>query len=72
MKEGSTEAPFRRPIEWRNPDFYDRDAHGLPRRWIARVRNAMQTLPYAFGAERMVIDYIEQMYQQPASSPLEK
>src|SRR5690606_16681303 len=38
------------------PEFYDRDADGLPRRWIARVRNAMQTLPYAFSAERMVVD----------------
>lgn len=25
MKEGGTEAPFRRPIPWRDPDFYDRD-----------------------------------------------
>jgi hypothetical protein len=27
------------------------------------VRDAMSTLPYAFSAERMVADYIEQMYQ---------
>jgi glycerol-3-phosphate dehydrogenase subunit C len=25
MKEGSTEAPTRHPIEWREPDFYDRE-----------------------------------------------
>lgn len=25
MKEGSTEAPVRQPIEWQNPDFYDLD-----------------------------------------------
>ncbi len=25
MKEGSTEAPTRHPIEWQNPDFYDLD-----------------------------------------------
>jgi len=23
VKEGSTEAPIRHPIEWRDPDFYD-------------------------------------------------
>ncbi len=45
------------------PEFYDRDAAGLPHRWIARMRNAMQTLAYAFSAERMVTDYIEQVYQ---------
>ncbi len=45
------------------PTFYDRDAAGLPRTWIARMRNAMQTLPARFSAARMVIDYIEQMYR---------
>ena len=49
------------------PTFYDRDAEGLPRTWIARMRNAMQTLPAPFSATRMVIDYVEQMYR--ASAP---
>ncbi len=25
------------------PEFYDRDAGGIPRRWIARVRESMAT-----------------------------
>lgn len=45
------------------PDFYNRNEKGIPTKWIARVRDAMSTLPYAFSAERMVADYIEQMYQ---------
>ena len=25
MREGSLEAPTRRPIDWKNPKFYDED-----------------------------------------------
>ena len=45
------------------PLFYDRDDAGIPRGWVARMRNAMITLPHAFSAERMLIDYIEQVYR---------
>jgi glycogen phosphorylase len=45
------------------PAFYTRDRDGLPTEWIARMRDAMKTLPYQFSAERMVVDYIEQIYQ---------
>jgi hypothetical protein len=34
------------------------------------MRNAMQTLPAAFSATRMVIDYVEQMYRAPAPSEM--
>jgi glycogen phosphorylase len=44
------------------PEFYTRDAHGLPQGWLKRVRRAMMTLPAAFSAERMVADYAETMY----------
>ncbi len=44
------------------PLFYDRGADGIPHGWIERVREALVTLPYAFSAERMVADYIEQIY----------
>jgi len=39
------------------PLFYDRDAEGVPRGWIARQKNAIQTLAWPFNAHRMVIDY---------------
>jgi starch phosphorylase/maltose phosphorylase len=45
------------------PTFYDRDADDLPRGWIAKMREAMTGLPAPFSAKRMVIDYVEKMYQ---------
>jgi glucan phosphorylase len=50
------------------PAFYERDDRGLPHQWIARMRNAIKTLPTAFSAERMVRDYIEQMYRPTATT----
>jgi hypothetical protein len=34
------------------------------RRWIELMRSAMKSLPYQFSAERMVEDYVEQVYRQ--------
>ena len=45
------------------PAFYERDADDLPAAWIGRMRRAMRTLPPAFSAERMVKDYIEEVYR---------
>ncbi len=44
------------------PEFYDRDANGLPTRWIARMRNSIATLTPQFSSDRMVKDYIEKIY----------
>lgn len=44
------------------PLYYDRDARGTPRRWIARVKRSMRTLAWRFNADRMVIDYVNQLY----------
>ena len=30
------------------PDFYDRDAEGLPRSWLARIRASIRTLAPGF------------------------
>ncbi|MFN8590732.1 MAG: alpha-glucan family phosphorylase [Thermomicrobiales bacterium] len=48
------------------PLFYDRDDQGLPRKWIARSREAICTIAPRFSARRMVIDYITRLYL-PAS-----
>ena len=40
------------------PAFYDRDADGLPRAWLARIRASMRTLAPAFCAGRMLEDYL--------------
>jgi alpha-glucan phosphorylase-like protein len=50
------------------PMFYDRDERGLPRQWIERMRQSMLTLPAGFSAQRMLVDYIEQIYRQPSTA----
>jgi starch phosphorylase len=45
------------------PEFYDRDAEGLPRGWLKRIRNSMSTLTPAFASNRMMADYIEKAYR---------
>lgn len=50
------------------PQFYERDERGIPTAWIARMRNAMKTLPAAFSGERMVIDYVQQVYRIPETA----
>lgn len=47
------------------PAFYNRNTNGLPHAWLARMRHAIKTLPYPFSATRMVLDYVEQVYQTP-------
>jgi glycogen phosphorylase len=44
------------------PLYYDRDATGLPRGWIARQKAAMRSLGWRFNADRMVIDYVQNSY----------
>ncbi|HEX6864870.1 MAG TPA: alpha-glucan family phosphorylase, partial [Thermoanaerobaculia bacterium] len=44
------------------PLYYDRDAEGIPRAWIRRVKRAIRTLAWRYNADRMVKDYVEQCY----------
>jgi starch phosphorylase len=44
------------------PAFYDRDAQGIPRRWLAVVRQAIVTVTPRFSARRMVKQYADEMY----------
>ncbi len=44
------------------PAFYERDEAGLPRRWIAMMREAMVAIPPAFAARRMVSEYTQRLY----------
>ena len=44
------------------PAFYDRDASGIPRRWLQVVRQAILTVTPRFSARRMVKEYAETMY----------
>jgi len=47
------------------PEFYTRNADGIPTAWVSRMREAITGLPHAFSAKRMVIDYVNTMYRQP-------
>jgi starch phosphorylase len=47
------------------PEFYDRDADGLPRAWLARTKASLRTNGPAFSASRMLRDYVERMYAEP-------
>ncbi len=44
------------------PRFYERDAAGIPRAWIAMMKHAVQTLVPAFNSDRMVAEYAEKIY----------
>jgi starch phosphorylase len=44
------------------PEFYNRDEHGIPRSWVARIRDSMAMLTPAFSANRTVRQYTEQHY----------
>ena len=44
------------------PAFYDRDANGIPRRWLPVVREAIISVTPRFSARRMVKQYAETMY----------
>ena len=49
------------------PEFYTRDADGLPRRWIARMRASMSQLAGRFASNRMLADYLDGYYLPAAS-----
>jgi len=42
--------------------FYNRDAEGLPRSWVARMKESIAGLAPVFNTNRMVREYVEQMY----------
>ncbi len=44
------------------PMFFNRDANGIPREWLQRVRRAMATLVPQFTTDRMVKEYTHKYY----------
>jgi len=44
------------------PEFYARDARGMPAAWVARIRESMARLTPRFSAGRAVREYTEQHY----------
>jgi starch phosphorylase len=49
------------------PLFYERDDKDLPRRWIATMKNSIESVVAPFSAHRMVRDYVTTSYL-PAST----
>jgi len=47
------------------PLFYDRDANGIPRGWIKRMKACIRTIAPRFCATRMVDDYVRKIYNAP-------
>ncbi|WP_252865349.1 hypothetical protein [Mobiluncus mulieris] len=50
------------------PRFYDRDETGIPRHWMEMVRHTMSTLGPHVQAQRMVSEYVEQLYTPVAAA----
>jgi starch phosphorylase len=50
------------------PEFYSRNAEGIPAAWVARMRKSMATLTPRFSADRAVREYTEQHYLPGAAA----
>ncbi len=50
------------------PEFYSRDGEGIPRRWVARMRESMARLTPAFSTNRVVRQYTEEYYLPAAAA----
>jgi starch phosphorylase len=53
------------------PSFFERDAEGLPRRWLQRMRQSLRTIPPVFNTDRMVAEYHERAYRPLGLGQLE-
>jgi starch phosphorylase len=50
------------------PEFYTRNAKGIPTAWVARMRESMARLTPVFAASRTVSEYTEQHYLPAAAA----
>jgi starch phosphorylase len=50
------------------PVFYARDEHGIPRGWVARMRESMARLTPTFSTNRAVRQYTEEHYLSAAAA----
>jgi starch phosphorylase len=48
------------------PRFYDRPEGPVPRRWVERMKASISSLGSYVSADRMVRDYVEQLYEPAA------
>lgn len=50
------------------PEFYQRDAHAIPKAWLNRIRESMAQLTPRFSATRTVCEYTERLYLPAAEA----
>src|SRR5919198_1295441 len=50
--------------------YYDRDANGLPKRWVDMMRRSMATTLWRFSTTRMLQEYAERLYLPAAGIPV--
>jgi starch phosphorylase len=54
------------------PTFYERDEHDLPRRWLAMMRESMAVAARDFSSDRMVHEYVEELYLPAARAQTQR
>jgi starch phosphorylase len=50
------------------PTFYDRDARGIPKAWVKRMRASIATLAPLFSSNRMLQEYLDELYCPAAAA----
>lgn len=50
------------------PEFYSRDAEGIPLAWVARIRASLAELTPRFSSNRMLAEYLQQLYLPAAQA----
>ncbi|WP_434032728.1 alpha-glucan family phosphorylase [Cupriavidus sp. a3] len=64
--ESDAESLYRLLEEEVVPTFYERDAMGIPRGWVRRMRASMSHLAPRFSSNRMFLEYLEHFYRPAA------
>ncbi len=54
------------------PEFYARDDHGIPRSWVARIRESMSRLTPVYSSNRVVRQYTEEHYLSASAALLQR
>jgi len=49
------------------PEFYERDGDGIPRAWVARIRESLAQLTPHFSSNRMLAEYLDRLYLPAAA-----
>jgi len=62
VDESDAESLYRVLEEEVVPRYYERDAQGIPRRWVAMMKRSLETLVPAFNSDRMVEEYARKIY----------